>query len=100
MVQLLSGRHAKSLATGEQTHSVSCCLIDAFNARGIYRGAPPVRTGGARPCAFKWSRTVSNGLDEPELRERSHAVIEADFFDDLAVLQTQHRRAREVHLAA
>src|SRR5258708_40176503 len=45
-------------------------------------------------------RLRSNGLDQAELGERSDAVVETDFLDDLAVLETQYRRAAEVHLPA
>src|ERR1700676_890102 len=43
---------------------------------------------------------LSGGLQQTELRERGHAVVETDLFDDSAILETQHRRAGETHLAA
>src|SRR4029077_7431837 len=42
----------------------------------------------------------SGGLQQTELRERGDAVVQADFLDDLAVLETQHRRSGEAHLEA
>ena len=38
--------------------------------------------------------------DESELLEGSHAIIEADLFNDLAVFEPQHGRAGEMHLPA
>src|SRR6202171_595461 len=38
-------------------------------------------------------------LDEPELHQGCDAVIKADFLDDLAVLELQHGRSGELHLA-
>ena len=34
------------------------------------------------------------------MRKRSNAVVETDLLDDLTVLEAQHGRAREAHLAA
>jgi hypothetical protein len=42
------------------------------------------------PCAG------SGGFDQSELLQRSHAVIETDFFDDHAVIEFQNRRSGEV----
>ena len=39
-------------------------------------------------------------LQDAELGQARDAVIEADFLDDLAVLEAQHRGAGEVHLPA
>src|SRR2546426_5131683 len=38
--------------------------------------------------------------DESELLEGGHAIIEADFFNDLAIFEPQHGRAGEMHLPA
>src|SRR5258708_23501631 len=43
-------------------------------------------------------RPQSSGLDQVELGERRDAVVEADFFGNLAVPETQYRRAREGQL--
>src|SRR4051812_46719295 len=42
----------------------------------------------------------SSGADQAELGEGSDAVVETIFLDDPAVLEAQHGRAGEVHLAA
>src|SRR5215468_12564249 len=39
-------------------------------------------------------------LDESELLEGGHPIIEADLFNDLALLEPQHGRASEMHLPA
>src|ERR1700681_3974704 len=38
-------------------------------------------------------------LDEPELRQGRDSVIEADFLDDLVVLELKDGRSGELHLA-
>src|ERR1700736_87643 len=38
-------------------------------------------------------------FDEPELRQGRNSVIEADFLDDLAVLELKGGRSGELHLA-
>src|SRR4051794_6071817 len=44
-------------------------------------------------------RHRSTGADQTELGERGHAVVKTLFLDEPAVLQAQHRRAGEMHLA-
>jgi hypothetical protein len=46
-----------------------------------------------------YARLVDGG-DEAELLEGGHAIIEANFFHDLAVLEPQHGRAGEMHRPA
>ena len=63
--------------------------------RMLTPGGPGLRLLMPAPMLCDQSRT-----NQPELLERSHAVIEADFLRNLAVLDAQHRCAGEVHLAA
>src|SRR5262245_18940062 len=57
------------------------------------RTTRPARTCEPRPSCLR-------GLENPELSERRDTIVETDLFDDLAVLETQHRSSREVHFSA
>ena len=41
----------------------------------------------------------SDGMEQPELGQGGHPVIQADLLDDLAVLELQDGRTGELHLA-
>src|SRR5262245_57937734 len=80
------------------------------NRRGCLRKANEVRAARAdlirerraSPAlgpAIGWLLR-SDGLDQPKLSQRGHAVVETDLLDDLALDHFQHRGAGEVHLAA
>src|SRR5580692_474300 len=47
----------------------------------------------------RWRLLRSGGFDQPELGQRSHAVVEADLLDDFAIDHLQYRGAAEVHFA-
>src|SRR3981081_2870537 len=69
---------------------------------GRYELRPTMKEGRAWPGARHPS--VSRDFDssclyETELLQRGHPVIQADFFDNLAVPKTQHRRTGEMHLS-
>ena len=51
----------------------------------------PFRPGHAR---------LVDGCDESELLEGGHAIIEANLFHDLAVVEPQHGRAGKMHCPA
>ena len=66
-----------------------------------FRSAPPALARSTDPFSNpgRGARPhVSGGLHEAELGQRRDAVVQADLFDDLSVLEAQHRRAGEVHL--
>ena len=45
-------------------------------------------------------RPESRCLHQRELRQCRHAIVQADFLDDLAILEAQHGRAGEKHFPA
>ena len=75
-----------------------CCgKIYAYSCRGPHA---TVRASLGKVIEKTGDRRLrSNPLDETELSERRDAIVETDFLDDLAILQTQDRGAGEVDLA-
>ncbi|CAD6514507.1 hypothetical protein LMG24235_00934 [Paraburkholderia sabiae] len=73
------------------------------HADGTGRLAP---LGGGVRCAPRCTGTAKSrclrlcDLDESELLQRSHAVIQSDLFDNPAVFESKYRRACEVHFPA
>ena len=69
-------------------HAHECALsvsgsAEAETGSGTCPIQPPLRSGG---------------FQDTELHERGDPVVESDFLRDLAVLDTQYGRTREVHL--
>src|SRR5579862_6301108 len=61
----------------------------------------PRRVLGAGRHGTPIQSTVRSGrFQNTKLRERRDSVVEADFLRDLAVLDPEYRRTREVHLPA
>src|SRR3984893_9039429 len=72
----------QSAERGEARASPREPLLDRFGKPGPIALANPLER---------------NPLGEAQLRQRSDAVIETDFLDDLAILEAQHRGPGEVH---
>src|SRR5260221_4544770 len=53
----------------------------------------PINIGSA-------ARLRSGSLHKTELRQRRHAIVQTDLFNDLAVFEAKHGRAGEAHLPA
>src|SRR6516165_209919 len=51
---------------------------------------------GSSMCPIQ-SPSRSSGFQDTELHQRGDPVVEPDFLRDLAVLDTEYRRTREVH---
>src|ERR1700722_11170541 len=58
------------------------------------------RTPGMLAALAGAGARSGGGLEQAELSQRGHAVVNADLLRDLAVDDLQHRRAGEAHLAA
>jgi hypothetical protein len=77
----------------------------AGDACGLFRerGKDAVRAasfGSGGAAAPNDGSVSSRSLEQAQLCQRSHAIVQADLLGDLAFPDAQHRSARKVHLPA
>src|ERR1700681_2580750 len=65
-----------------------------------YHGVAPATARSPDSSSVTRARKESRCADEAELLQGRYAIVKTDFLEDLSILEFQHGRAREFHLAA